>query len=374
MKNHRFSIALFIVGLIPMVSTLHAQTNAPPTGSTASVAPPPRPMPCTASQHRQFDFWIGDWDVTNPAGKPAGTNLIKPILGGCVLHESWVATGGGFVGQSFNTFDAARGVWHQTWVDAGGNLLLLEGRVDNSVMTLSDKDVPGKKEPMAWNEIAWTPNADGSLRQLWRTTADAGKSWVVAFDGKYMRAVRPQPMRDTASHGIALAAIYALGGKVEILADGVADRVIKIDLNRSKVGDADLAVLANFPDLLELDIRQSAVTDAGLVHLRGLAKLRSLNLFRNNITNAGVAGLMAFADMETLLIGGTKVDDAGLVEIAKLTKLKKLSVFQTAVSDASLARFEALKSLRILLYAGSKVTDAGVATLLKTLPTLQFKD
>ena len=143
--------------------------------------------------HRQFDFWIGDWDVTNPAGKPAGTNVIKPILNGCVLHENWVATGGGFVGQSHKTYDATRNVWHQTWVDAGGNLLVLEGGLDNGTMRLSDKDVPGKKNTAAWNEIAWTPNADGSVRQLWRTTTDGGKNWAVAFDGRYVKSSRPQP-------------------------------------------------------------------------------------------------------------------------------------------------------------------------------------
>ena len=35
--------------------------------------------------HRQFDFWIGRWDVFQPDGKKAGENLIEPILGGCPL-------------------------------------------------------------------------------------------------------------------------------------------------------------------------------------------------------------------------------------------------------------------------------------------------
>jgi hypothetical protein len=143
--------------------------------------------------YRQFDFWIGDWDVTNPTGKPAGTNVIKPILGACVLHESWVATGGGFTGQSHNTYDATRKVWHQTWVDMSGALLLLEGRWENGAMKLDDRNVPGKQDPNALNEIAWTPNTDGSVRQLWRTSADGGKTWAVAFDGKYVKSSRPQP-------------------------------------------------------------------------------------------------------------------------------------------------------------------------------------
>jgi hypothetical protein len=34
----------------------------------------------------QFDFWIGEWDVYSQE-QLAGTNSIRPILGGCVLQE-----------------------------------------------------------------------------------------------------------------------------------------------------------------------------------------------------------------------------------------------------------------------------------------------
>lgn len=153
----------------------------------------PRNKPCTSPAYRQFDFWIGDWDVTDPAGKPVDTNLIKPILGGCVLHESWVATGGNFTGQSHNTFDASRKLWHQTWVDISGTLSLLEGHFSNGVMRLSDKDTPGKKDPNALNEIAWTSNPDGSVSQVWRTSTDGGKIWKIAFDGKYVKSSRATP-------------------------------------------------------------------------------------------------------------------------------------------------------------------------------------
>ena len=169
-----------------------AQTAPPSASASAATSPAPAAKPCIASEHRQFDFWIGDWDVTTPDGKPAGTNLIKPILGGCVLHENWNGRGG-FTGQSFNTYDAKRKLWHQTWVDGQGGLLMLEGRFENGAMTLSDKGMPGKPDANAINEIAWTVLADGAVRQLWRTSADGGKNWATSFDGKYVRAQREQP-------------------------------------------------------------------------------------------------------------------------------------------------------------------------------------
>ncbi len=169
--------------------------NVPAMSQTPS-APPPRPAapPCQDAESRQFDFWIGDWDVFDPAGKPVGVNRIAPVYGNCFLHESWKGNGN-FEGQSFNRYDAARGVWHQTWVDSSGTLLLLEGGLRDGKMVMSDTNTPGKRNAKAINEISWTPGADGSVRQHWRTSQDGGAQWTTVFDGKYVRAPRPQPAR-----------------------------------------------------------------------------------------------------------------------------------------------------------------------------------
>ena len=81
---------------------------------------------CEAGDHRQFDFWLGDWNVYAPDGKLAGVNSISSEYEGCVLHERY-STDRGFSGESLNAYDPVRKVWHQTWVDSSGTLLLLEG-------------------------------------------------------------------------------------------------------------------------------------------------------------------------------------------------------------------------------------------------------
>jgi hypothetical protein len=148
------------------------------------------PAPCSAAESRQFDFWIGDWDVFTPNGKLAGANRIEAIYG-CVLHESWKSAT--VQGQSLNVFDADRGVWHQTWIDSTGSLLVIEGKFSGGAMTMSDAALPGKKDAKAVNEITWTPQPDGTVRQHWRVSADGGKTWSTSFDGKYVRSSRPQP-------------------------------------------------------------------------------------------------------------------------------------------------------------------------------------
>jgi hypothetical protein len=51
---------------------------------------PPPPKPCSTAEHRQFDFWVGPWDVFAPDGKKAGDNRIEAIDGGCAASPARV--------------------------------------------------------------------------------------------------------------------------------------------------------------------------------------------------------------------------------------------------------------------------------------------
>src|SRR5436305_12005836 len=46
--------------------------------------------PCMYSaEARQFDFWIGEWDVFNPQGRKDGTSVIQRFANGCGILENW---------------------------------------------------------------------------------------------------------------------------------------------------------------------------------------------------------------------------------------------------------------------------------------------
>jgi hypothetical protein len=148
--------------------------------SLASAAPN-----CADPPHRQFDFWVGDWTVNrSDNGKYAGQNRIDAVLDGCALHEQWTG-GGGVRGNSYNAYDAKRGVWHQTWVDSTGDLLVLEGRFVDGKMVLEGQQKGADGKPLL-NRITWTPLAGGKVRQRWETSRD-GKAWSVSFDGIYSK-------------------------------------------------------------------------------------------------------------------------------------------------------------------------------------------
>ncbi|HEX2585776.1 MAG TPA: hypothetical protein VHL14_11625 [Steroidobacteraceae bacterium] len=137
---------------------------------------------CSTPQHHAFDFWIGDWQVHTPDGKLVGHNHITREYGTCVIHEHY-KTERGYSGESLNIYDATRKVWHQTWVDSDGTLLVLEGRPENGGMQMSGKLIDNKGKSSK-QRITWTRNVDGSVRQLWEAADDKG-SWSVVFDGKY---------------------------------------------------------------------------------------------------------------------------------------------------------------------------------------------
>lgn len=172
--RHTLLTSLVVVGL--------AAVDAQAQGAA------PRPAPCSTPDHRQFDFWVGDWTVTTPDGQPAGTSRIESVLGGCALLEHWTGAKGG-AGKSLTLYVAADRQWNQTWVDASGSRSVLTGGLDGTRMVLRNAwNAPDGKAMRS--ELSWTPQPDGVVRQVWRLSSDGGATWSTTFDGLYRRTTR----------------------------------------------------------------------------------------------------------------------------------------------------------------------------------------
>jgi hypothetical protein len=163
---------------------------------TVQAAPPP-PPPCTAPLYRQFDFWVGRWDVVGrTSGKFGGENRIELADGGCALFERWSSAGGGYTGRSLSSV-GGDGRWHQTWVDSSGlRLELAGGLVDGSMVLEGDTPAPSPGSPAVKNRITWSPETDGRVRQHWEISADSGKTYKTVFDGMY-NPVRSETVEKT---------------------------------------------------------------------------------------------------------------------------------------------------------------------------------
>lgn len=143
--------------------------------------------PCEYDQrYRQFDFWIGDWNVFDGQGNQVGTNSIQKIVNGCALLENWMNTGG-IPGKSLNYFDPSDQQWHQVWVDASGGAIQITGGLDKDgsmILVGVNIQTDGTKLPFRG---AWTLLPDGRVRQFFEQSSDGGKTWLTWFEGFYAR-------------------------------------------------------------------------------------------------------------------------------------------------------------------------------------------
>ena len=141
--------------------------------------------PCKAApEFRQFDFWIGEWDVKTAQGGIAGSSSVQLILGQCIIFENWTS-GAGSSGKSFNIYDANDKKWHQTWVsDKGAFTHYIGGLKDGSMAVIADTMIGGKKT-LARMTFSKLPNGD--VRQFGENSVDEGKSWTPAFDLIYSK-------------------------------------------------------------------------------------------------------------------------------------------------------------------------------------------
>lgn len=147
--------------------------------------------PCLyTTEHRQFDFWIGEWDV-EANGQQAGTNSVQRILDGCVLFENWTSARGG-TGKSFNFYNSATRKWQQTWVDSTGSVLELAGEYKEKTIQFSGetRQADGSK---LLHRLTFFNLSPERVRQFWEQSTDNGKTWTVAFDGMYVRKKAAQP-------------------------------------------------------------------------------------------------------------------------------------------------------------------------------------
>lgn len=136
---------------------------------------------CTAPVYHRLDFWLGDWDTyqANGKGPSEARNHVTSILDGCVILERYQATDGA-VGESFTLYDAARKVWHQTWVTNRGKLLVLEGGFKGYALVLQGTNMLTTDQRELIRGI-WKPQLDG-VRETAYISTDGGKRWKVDFD------------------------------------------------------------------------------------------------------------------------------------------------------------------------------------------------
>lgn len=157
--------------LLALPMTLHAQN-------------PPQQQACAAAEYSQFDFWVGEWEVTGANGQRAGSNRITRVADRCGILEEWTSASGSG-GVSINYFEPRTRTWNQHWVGAGGMILHLRGELqDGSMVMQGERQTP---QGTVRDRIRWVPESGDRVRQIWDVSSDDGRTWQPAFNGLYVR-------------------------------------------------------------------------------------------------------------------------------------------------------------------------------------------
>ena len=149
-----------------------------------SFAQTPAAAPTSVPVNKEFDFWIGDWEVTGSDGAVLGWSRIIAQPGGRVLHEIWSdAKGGG--GNGWLAHNAGTGEWRYLYASRDGSFAELLGGVVGGRLVLAGTGNPLAK-PARQLRIVWEARPEGTVRQTMEQSPD-GTAWSPAFDGTYRK-------------------------------------------------------------------------------------------------------------------------------------------------------------------------------------------
>jgi hypothetical protein len=142
---------------------------------------------CTAPEHRQMDFWLGDWDAAVKARKSPtseewaearGSNHVSPGDNGCTIVEDFHAAGPGapWTGRSVSQFWARQGKWRQTWIDESNSYLAFTGGPEGKDFALYGEPSTQNGVQRQMRMVFANIGRDG-FSWRWEGTTDGGKSW-----------------------------------------------------------------------------------------------------------------------------------------------------------------------------------------------------
>ncbi len=176
MKNRAFLASLLFLTLAPAA---WSQNQTQPA--------------CASPEFRQFDFWVGEWELSWPASETSGrkpgrgTNRIERALDDCVIVEHFVGTPSmDLRGMSVSTFNKRKGKWQQTWVDNSGGYLDFVGEFKDGQMILAREAVVSEARKFL-QRMVWKNIQPDSLDWSWERSDDGGQTWKVLWPIHYQR-------------------------------------------------------------------------------------------------------------------------------------------------------------------------------------------
>ncbi len=133
----------------------------------------------------QFDFWLGDWDLSW-GDTSKGTNHISKELNGYVLQENFYDPVTKYTGKSWSLYDSVNAVWKQTWVDNQGAYIALTGKFENGKMILTTAPAY-RNGKLTISRMIFYNIQKNSFDWNWEHSTDDGRNWQVNWKIHYQR-------------------------------------------------------------------------------------------------------------------------------------------------------------------------------------------
>ncbi len=171
----RAALPWVLAGLLACAGSLAAQQGAPP---------------CAEPEFRQFDFWLGDWDLSWQGGQ--GRNTISRVYGDCVIQEDFrqfdAQGASGFLGRSWSVWVPQEQVWKQTWVDNNGSYLDFRGGLREDGQMVLERSVM-RQDTLRHSRMRFADITPDSLNWYWEGRKEGQEQWKLLWHIHYARRV-----------------------------------------------------------------------------------------------------------------------------------------------------------------------------------------
>ena len=178
-----------------------------------------------------------------------------------------------------------------------------------------------------------------------------------------------------------------------LVGDEYFQEVARVNLDKTKVSDADLRLISKLRHARSLALNWTNVSDEGLASIRGMSELNYLGLWKTKVTSEGIRRMRSprpgswvilaetsigdealpnLSDCGHLVLDGTRITSQGVKELAKFKNLNALSLQHTSVDDAAVPFLIQITNLQELFVDDTKISGEGLLALRDAFPKCWF--
>ena len=143
--------------------------------------------PCANTEHKEFDFWLGNWKIGAPGSSATAHSVVTASLDQCLIVENWDG-GRGHSGQNLFGYSADDNTWYGMFADNEGRVhVFTSGKVSAGAAEFEGTS-RGQNGETVLNRVQIVRQDPNRVEQTWQKSTDNGKTWNTVFRGEYSRA------------------------------------------------------------------------------------------------------------------------------------------------------------------------------------------